>query len=83
MAETVNIAKMAGKNSDEIFSVFLWDKRGPLNHNWDCLKRGEHKKLTHPSDVVFFYDEPYRAVRTYVQTDLKSYQASSISKSKV
>ena len=32
------------------------------------------KILTHPSDVVFYYDEPYSSYRTYVNTDLKSYK---------
>jgi hypothetical protein len=36
------------------------------------------KILTHPSDVVFYYDEPYRSIRTYVNTDLKSYKKGSI-----
>lgn len=36
------------------------------------------KILSHPSDVVFYYDEPYRPIRTYVNTDLKSYKKGSI-----
>lgn len=36
------------------------------------------KLLTHPSDVVFYYDEPYSLSRTYVNTDLKSYKKGSI-----
>ena len=36
------------------------------------------KILTHPSDVVFYYDEPYSLSRTYVNTDLKSYKKGSI-----
>ena len=36
------------------------------------------KILTHPSDVVFYYDEPYSLYRTYVNTDLKSYKKGSI-----
>jgi hypothetical protein len=36
------------------------------------------KILSHPSDVVFYYDEPYRLIRTYVNTDLKSYKKGSI-----
>src|SRR6185437_3768261 len=38
---------------------------------------------THPSDVVFSYDEPYRTVRTYVNCDLKSYAAGTITPHKV
>lgn len=83
MAETANIARMAEKISDEIFSIFFWDKKGPVNKNWECMNRDVHKRNTHPSDVVFFYDEPYRPIRTYIQTDLKSYSADSISRSKI
>ncbi|MCB4805150.1 hypothetical protein QO001_005054 [Methylobacterium brachiatum] len=83
MAETVHIAAMATKISNQIFSMFMWQKRGPTDHNWDCVKKGEHGKETHPTDVVFFYDEPYRDVRTYVQTDLKSYKTGSIVRSKL
>jgi hypothetical protein len=36
------------------------------------------KVLNHPSDVVFYYDEPYSVHRTYVNTDLKSYKKGSI-----
>ncbi len=36
------------------------------------------KILTHPSDVVFYYDEPYGRSRTYINTDLKSYKKGSI-----
>ncbi|WP_163006124.1 hypothetical protein [Methylobacterium brachiatum] len=83
MAETLNIASMATKISNQIFSMFMWQKRGPTDHNWNCVKKGEHGKETHPTDVVFFYDEPYRDVRTYFQTDLKSYQSGSIVRSKL
>lgn len=41
------------------------------------------KILSHPSDVVFYYDEPYRAIRTYVNTDLKSYKKGSIKPSAI
>lgn len=33
---------------------------------------------THPSDVVFYYDDPYSLKRTYINTDLKSYKKGSI-----
>lgn len=42
----------------------------------DAVK--EAKLLTHPSDVVFYYDEPYSLYRTYVNADLKSYKKGSI-----
>ena len=36
------------------------------------------KIATHPSDVVFYYDEPYSVTRTYINTDLKSYKKGTI-----
>lgn len=41
------------------------------------------KILSHPSDVVFYYDEPYALSRTYVNTDLKSYKKGSITSNAV
>jgi hypothetical protein len=78
MAETANIAKIAEKLSNELFSEFLWARSGPVNSNWTCEDQKKHKGKTHPSDVVFFYDEPYAKTRTYVNCDLKSYSKSSI-----
>ncbi len=79
MAETVNIAAMAEKLSAELFSEFSWQRTGPMNHNWSCEKSDVHGVKTHPSDVVFYYDEPYARQRTYVNCDLKSYARGSIS----
>lgn len=78
MAETTNIAKIAEKVSKELFSEFLWERSGPANANWPCELPEQHSSKTHPSDVVFFYDEPYSSVRTYVNCDLKSYAKGSI-----
>lgn len=39
--------------------------------------------VTHPTDIVFYYDEPYSNHRTYINFDLKSYAASTIKKSEV
>ena len=78
MAETANIAKMAEKLSKELFAEFLWQKMGPTNINWPCEDQGVHKSATHPSDVVFYYDEPYTQARTYINCDLKSYAKGSI-----
>ena len=39
--------------------------------------------FTHPTDIVFYYDEPYSNHRTYINCDLKSYAASTIKKSEV
>ena len=78
MAETTNIAKMAEKLSKELFAEFLWQRMGPTNINWPCENEDKHKNKTHPSDVVFYYDEPYTQARTYVNCDLKSYAKGSI-----
>lgn len=83
MAETVNIAQMAEKLSDDLFAEFFWEKVGPINQNWPCEDKEHHKAETHPSDVVFFYDEPYSQVRTYINCDLKSYAKDSITASSV
>jgi len=80
MAETVHIAEISEKLSDELFAEFLWAKVGPTNQNWSCEQQEDHGCKTHPSDVVFYYDEPYSQTRTYVQCDLKSYAKDSISK---
>lgn len=77
MGETGNISKMAEIISKEIFSIFKWEKLGPLNVNWSC-QHPQHGKKTHPSDVVFCYAEPYRQRTTYVNCDLKSYAKGTI-----
>lgn len=38
---------------------------------------------THPSDIVFRYDDPYSDAATYLTTDLKSYAGNSITKSSI
>lgn len=73
MAETINIAKMAEKLSKGIFGEFLWQRMEHTNLNWPCEDQETHEVKTHPSDVVFWYDEPYSQSRTYVNCDLKSY----------
>lgn len=75
--ETANIAEMASKLSDELFPIFGWKSVGPTDQNWACVD-ANHSRKTHPSDVVFYYDEPYAAVRTYLNCDLKSYKKGSI-----
>lgn len=81
MAETANIAAIAERLSGELFTEFFWQRTGPTNENWACEKPEHHKVDTHPSDVVFYYDEPYAKQRTYVNCDLKSYAMSSITTS--
>jgi hypothetical protein len=77
MAETENIARLAEIVSSELFSRFFWRTTGARNQNWPCEK-AQHGRKTHPSDVVFHYDEPYSLRRTYVNCDLKSYASGSI-----
>jgi hypothetical protein len=83
MAETRNIAEMATLLSDDLFGEFLWQRTGPTDTNWPCEDPESHKVKTHPSDVVFFYDNPYSLTRTYVNCDLKSYASGTISKAKL
>lgn len=83
MAETANIAAMAERLSNELFAEFFWSITGPMNKNWDCEKKELHKVATHPSDVVFYYDDPYSRNRVYINCDLKSYARSSITFSAV
>jgi len=80
MAETKNIGDMAEIISDEIFSEFFWEKVGSTNINWGCVQSDKHGgKKTHPSDVVFKYQDPYEQKDIYINFDLKSYQENSIS----
>jgi hypothetical protein len=85
MAETDNIARIAEKVSNEVFAVFGWERHTLHNQNWACAV-GEHfprANATHPSDVVFFYEDPYEGGHVYVTTDLKSYAKNTIVKEKV
>ncbi|WP_216069981.1 hypothetical protein [Acinetobacter radioresistens] len=78
MAETEKIAQMAEILSNDLFSEFLWNRTGTTNHNWPCENPEVHGNKTHPSDVVFYYDEPYSQSRTYINCDLKSYAKGTI-----
>lgn len=82
MAETINIGEMAEKISDEIFKEFLWEMLPSTNMNWKCVTKA-HNKKTHPSDVVYTYKEPYKNIRTYINTDLKSYAKGTINKTNI
>ena len=44
MAETGNIATMAERLSTEPFSEFLWERVGPMNWNWQCIRGAPQKK---------------------------------------
>ncbi|TKF71418.1 hypothetical protein FCV59_16885 [Vibrio sp. F13] len=85
MSETANIAKMAEHISDEIFYFFKWQRRKARDRNWECASPEIHKTKgkTHPSDVVFYYQHPYLGEDIYVNTDLKSYAKSSITKDSI
>lgn len=63
---------------NDIFSVFGWKQCGPTNTNWPCVQAA-HKKKTHPTDVAFYYEDPYEPVTVYINVDLKSYASGSIS----
>jgi hypothetical protein len=78
VAENDNIARQAELLASELFAEFFWERVGPTNHDWPCETPGEHGVATHPCDVVYYYDEPYSAQRTYVHCDLKSYAKGSI-----
>jgi len=78
VAENENIARQAEILAGELFAEFFWERVGPTNHDWPCETPEEHGVTTHPCDVVFYYDEPYSAQRTYVHCDLKSYAKGSI-----
>ena len=78
MAETTNISKMAEKLSQELFAEFLWQRTGTMNINWPCEDQEKHQAKTHPSDVVFYYEEPYSQSRSYINVDLKSYAKGTI-----
>ncbi len=70
---------MAEILSTELFDQFLWSggSKKTTNVNWACV-REDHDKKTHPSDVVFWYDQPYSARKAYINCDLKSYAKGSI-----
>lgn len=83
MAETINIGEIAAKISKDIFKHFLWDTHSKRDDNFKCANpkhtgEGGKPKLTHPGDVVFFYEDPYLGKPIYLHTDLKSYAADSI-----
>lgn len=78
MAETSNIAQIAETVSKDIFEVMGWHRNTIPNTNWNCVEPKKHACRTHPCDAVWYYDEPYRHQRTYILSDLKSYQAKSI-----
>ena len=86
--EKGNIAKMARIHALELFDVFGWKLVGSEEKNWDCVtpahkNEKDKEKRTHSTDIVFSYDDPYEPKRVYVNTDLKSYAAGTITKAKL
>jgi hypothetical protein len=82
MPETTSISEIARKVSDDIFNVFGWERRAPRDRNWECVTE-KHKKRTHPSDVVFNYDDPVEHSTIFFTADLKSYGKTTISLDKI
>jgi hypothetical protein len=82
VGENINIANMASKVASEVFEVLGWTRAGPQDQNWTCVDE-THSRATHPADVVFHYDDPYRPDRVYWNVDLKSYAAGTINRAKL
>ncbi|MGR5078842.1 hypothetical protein [Photobacterium swingsii] len=88
MGETSNIAKMAEKVSEDIFKWFKWEHLPIKDLNFTCHKGNLHSsstkdKKTHPVDTIFKYRDPYKGKEIIFNTDLKSYQKTSIKTSSV
>jgi hypothetical protein len=82
--ETINIAKKGEIIAQKIFDEFLWEMSGSTNQKWPCTMPDNHdKRAHHPSDCVYYFDEPYKKVRTYVNVDIKSFANKSISHSEI
>lgn len=83
MSETSNIAEIARTVAKDIFSVFGWKTVGPKDHDFDCTLAEKHAKRTHPSDIVFWYEDPYANQKVFLNTDLKSWKKDTFSKPKI
>lgn len=83
MSETSEIAEIARVVAKDIFGVFGWQSVGPKDHDFDCVSQEAHERRTHPSDIVFWYDDPYENQKIFLNTDLKSWKAATFSKAKV
>ncbi|MDM8356046.1 hypothetical protein [Pandoraea communis] len=84
MSETVNIAFVANKIANDIFSAFFWKVYPKRDSNFSCSNPEKHRtptdkpKQLHPGDAVFHYIDPYLNKTIYLHTDLKSYGKSSL-----
>ncbi|NHB97211.1 hypothetical protein [Photorhabdus stackebrandtii] len=80
--ETAAIQRVANLITQKVFTVFKWKRALREDMNWPCETEA-HGKDTHPSDVVFYYTNPYEEEVVYLNTDLKSYGRNSIKKGTV
>lgn len=78
MSETTNTSALANKVFADIFKWLKWELCNPKDIDWDCCNQEKHGKRTHPSDLVFYYTNPYTGKVHYINTDLKSYKDVSI-----
>lgn len=77
--ERINTAKKAEVISKQLFEEFHWESSVITNINWACTMSKVHNERSHhPSDCVYYYNEPYKKIRTYVNCDLKSFKSTSI-----
>lgn len=90
MAETIRIAELANLITSEIASFLKWDVHPENDLNFNCLMSTSHfddaqatDQKTHPTDIVISYFDPYENKKIYFNTDLKSYDSSSIGYSNV
>lgn len=89
--ETKNIDEIAGIISSRIFDELGWKVQNTTDISWNCCLSShlsasqlssEAPRKTHPTDVVFKYKDPYSDETQYIQTDLKSYCATTLKKTK-
>ena len=77
--ERRTIEMMAEVLSEPLFSELGWESSGPQNLNFPCEEQERHGDgKQHPLDVVFHYKDPYSGRHVYLNTDLKSYSATTL-----
>jgi len=82
--ESAQIAKKAVKLSEKLFPLFYWERVGPADINWECVKSEQHNaRKKHPSDAVYRYIDPYEKKPVYILFDFKSLANKSINSSLV
>lgn len=77
MSETAQIAKYSVELAKKIFPTFYWEKVGPSDISWICVKEF-HNKKDHPADAVYRFTHPYTGKQTYILFDFKSLKDTSI-----